>query len=150
MPLETPAPAGTPLLSNPAPRAVEIGTGGSGGVGTRRTRGRVAGSTQNLQYGRADVKVYPINEDQLVQLGTFRGLASVCLTLAGAAFGFGLNVYKDLQIQGQVPTDVLAYWGAVRDLSFCASIALLIVAIILFGFGHHRLAQIKGNTKFDA
>src|SRR5262249_6022921 len=86
----------------------------------RRTSGG-GGSTQTPRYGRADVRVYPINEDQLAQLGTLRGLAGVCFTLAGAAFGFALNVYKDLQIQGQVPPDVLAYWSAIRDVSFVAS-----------------------------
>ena len=95
------------------------------------------------------MKVYPINEDQLAQLGTLRGLGGICFTLAGAAFGFALNVYKDLQIQGQIPAEVLAYWSAIRDVSFFAAIVLAIIGVFFFGKGYWRLHQIKGATKFD-
>src|SRR6266566_2317610 len=80
-------------------------TGGSGGsdapaataqpiIAPRRRSGAGGtgkGSTHNLLYGRADVKVYPLNEDQLSHLGLLKGLSGLCFTLAGAAGGFAIN-----------------------------------------------------------
>ena len=137
------------------PKALVGGSGdetpkrGTSGNVARQRRASTGGSTQTPLYGRAGLKVYPINEDQLAQLGTLKGLSGLCFTLAGAAFGFAINIYKDLNIQGQIPKEVLAYWSAVRDFSFGAAIILALVGVGLFLFGHHRLSQIKKKTTFD-
>jgi hypothetical protein len=96
------------------------------------------------------VKVYPINEDQLSQLALLRGLAGLCFTVAAAAFGFSANLYKDLQIQGQIPTDILSYWSAIRDACFWTSIVLGIIGLIFLARGGLRLKKIKDSTKFES
>jgi hypothetical protein len=73
----------------------------------------------------------------------------VCFTLAGAAFGFAANVYKDLQFQTQVSADMLAYWGAIRDVSFFVSIVLAVLGVMFWGKSKYRLHQIKKSTKFN-
>jgi hypothetical protein len=60
----------------------------------------------------------------LAGIAALRGLSGLCFTVAAAAFGFSVNLYKDLQIQGQIPADVLSYWSAIRDSCFLASIVL--------------------------
>lgn len=95
------------------------------------------------------MKVYPINEDQLAQLGTLKGLSGISFTLAGAAIGFAAGIYKDLQIQGSVPSEVLGYWTAIRNVSLGVGIVLGIVGAIFFVWNVVRLSQIKGRTKFE-
>ena len=118
------------------------------GGAVRRSRG-ISGSTQNLVYGQADVKVYPINEDQLHYLGVTKGLSGLCFTLAAAALGFAINIYKDLQIQGQIPLDVVGYWTGIRNASLVAAIVLGIAGAVFYGLGFHRLRTIKKNTRFN-
>jgi len=95
------------------------------------------------------VKVYPLNEDQLSYIGVVKGLAGLCFTLAAASGGFAVNIYKDLQIQGQVPKDVTAYWDAIRNVSGTVAIILAVLGTIFFGIGHYRLKEIKKRTQFD-
>ena len=96
------------------------------------------------------MNIYPISEDQLHYIGVTKGLSGLCFTLAGAALGFGINIYKDLQIQGAVPLDVVGYWMGIRNASFIAAVALGVAGAVAFWLGYHRLYTIKKNTKFDA
>lgn len=115
-------------------------------------RGRVvqSGSTIQFRYGHAQMKVYPLTEAQLSELGTLRGIGVFCITIAGSLFGFGINVLKDLQLASSAPPETLARWQVIQ---FCCLILALILGAVGGGLlwnSRTKLDKFKDATTFES
>lgn len=106
------------------------------------------GSTQIPKYGTATLRVYPINEDQLSELGLLRGISAASMTAAGTLFGFGINVFKDLQISTGTPVAAAVRWQTIAGASVVVGIICAIVAVIFWRKGSTKLTAIKNRTSF--
>jgi hypothetical protein len=123
---------GTAYLTDPT----EVGTSAA------------TGSTQNLLYGTADVKVYPINEYQLSLLGQNRGWAGLCFTLAGVAFGFGMNLWVSIDLATGVPKETLIKWETIRWACLGASGLLTVAGLVFLALGYGVIRKLRKRTTF--
>lgn len=137
-------PEGT-LGSSPPEIPEEIGTNPTPAPRRRRT----SGSKQPIQYGHYPLKVYALNESQLSELGLLKGLSTICFTLAGGLFGFGVNLFINVELATPAP-QVRTTWYVIAACALVASVALAGTGILFTCKGHTKLAAIKRDTIFDA
>jgi hypothetical protein len=63
-----------------------------GGNPIEPQRTAAGGSSFAFQYGRRHVNAYPITEGELSEIGTLKGLSTLCFSLSSALIGFGGNM----------------------------------------------------------
>lgn len=140
---------GTNATSSPSASAA----GGTGGADPTPTRAPVprkrGGSTQDLSHGRMAVKIYPLSEDQLENIGLQRGISAACFALAGTCFGFGLNVVKDLQINSGTSEAVFARWQAISYISMGCALVLACLGGYFWWRGQNTISKIDARTTFQ-
>jgi hypothetical protein len=137
---------------------VETASGGSGGglpqrgaspaPTARPRRGVAGGSTQTLLYGQVDVKVYPINEDQLSLLRQNRGWAGLCFTIAGVLFGFGMNTWLGIDLSSGVSEVVLARWQTIQWMCLGLAVFFVLAGCVFLRLGHSVISKLKNRTSF--
>jgi hypothetical protein len=103
-----------------------------------------------MSYGRLKMKVYPLTDAHLSELGMLRTGAQASLALATGLFGFGINVAKDIELAGTIPAESAVRWSTIQYGSLAISAVLFVLAFILFLMGHSKLSKIKKETSFDA
>jgi len=106
------------------------------------------GSPIDFDYGSRRMRAYPLSELDLKDLARIGSEAAICFSLAGAAFGFAVNLVKDLSIATGVSSEVAATWGTIRTVCFIASAGFALAGIYLFATGHRRVEDIKRQTSF--
>jgi len=85
----------------------------------------------------------------LSELGTLRGISGAALAFAGTFLGFGINVFKDLQINSGAAADVVVRWQTIGAASLLASVFFAIVAFVYWRKGHSKLEAIKSAVDFS-
>ena len=117
---------------------------GSTGSPKRRPRS----SRFDVDYGRRDLKAYPMTEGELHALAALGIAGTVAFSLAAGFLGFALDLHKDLAMASDVPESAAAFWGAVRVMSFVGAVAMAIVGTGCIVAGHVKVSNIKKETTF--
>lgn len=107
------------------------------------------GSTFTMSYGKRIVKAFPITESELNEVAAAKRIAAVCFTIAGALFGFAMNLNKDMQFANSLPEKVTSFWNAIWYACLIGSGITSLLGIWLWLRGHNRLAEIKREARFD-
>lgn len=94
------------------------------------------------------MKVYPINEDALDNLGTLNRDFSVLLAMAAALAGFALDLTKDLIITTGTPPDRLAFAAGANLVCWIGAGVMASFAIAKWRERGNRLRKIKEDVTF--
>ena len=77
-------------------------------------------------------------------------LATACLSFGSGLLGFSINLHKDLALAGKdVDPDILHWWDKIQYPMFTAGAIFVVVGIIAFLVGKHKVHVIKQETEFD-
>lgn len=125
--------------------------GGLAGLGRGRGGGnppRPRAAKTDLQHGRSVLKVYPINEDALENLGTQNRDFSILLALAAGFGGFALDLSKDLVISEGASAAKLAFAGGINLVCWIVAILFAVAAVAKWKEKGSRLKAIKEAVTF--
>lgn len=119
------------------------------GVGQRpKPAPKARAAKTGLQHGEAVLKVYPINEDALDNLGTLNRDFSVLLALSAGLAGFALDLSKDLVITTGTPLGRLAFAAGVNVTCWIIASLVAAAAIAKWREKGNRLKKIKEDVTF--
>lgn len=109
-----------------------------------------ANSTLQIMGGKAQVKAYPLTEDELTTLAVVQGGASLFFTIAGVCLGFWLNVSQQLAFTSKdTSAAVVTQWRTLMGVSGWLAFFALMIAAALSVFNHSRVRKIKKRTIHD-
>lgn len=116
-------------------------------VSPRRTRAPRAAQT-NLQHGKSVLKVYPINEDALENLGNLNRDFSLLLAGATGFGGFALDLSKDLVMATDATAVKLAYAAGTNVVCWVVALMFAAAAFAKWREKGSRLTHLKENVFF--
>lgn len=119
----------------------------AGGGKTPRKRGNRGTTKLDRIPGRRPMKEYPLTGYEMLALGGVQGGSAVLFALAGALFGFWLNVGQSIAFAAtETDKGVVAYWEGLRDAALVGSIVCVALALGLFILSGCVALKIKRDT----
>jgi hypothetical protein len=113
----------------------------------RKTRQNRAAKT-DLQHGKSVLKVYPINEDALENMGTLNRDFSILLAGATGFGGFALDLSKDIAMASDPDVERLAFAAGTNLVCWIIAILLAVAAFGKWREKGSRLRDIKKAVTF--
>lgn len=107
----------------------------------------ISGTGFNRIPGRRDMKEYPLTEGELNELAYTGGFGTLFFSLAAFLLGLWIDVSKDIALSPEVSEAERAFWNAVKVGCLIGAAVAVLIAVLMFWRGYHRLSQIKKETK---
>lgn len=95
------------------------------------------------------MKMYSLTEGELGELSLLQGGATICFSLASAAFGFWLSVTQAIAFSENLSEVVLATWKTWKAASLIVAVSLAVGGALFRWRGHCRLDRIKAEMDHD-
>lgn len=92
------------------------------------------------------MKEYPLTEGELNELAGLGLLATACFSLAAGAFGFAIDVSKDVAFATDLPATAVTFWETLRGVALALAGVLTLCGGGFVWRGRSRLSAIKRET----
>lgn len=110
------------------------------------TIGPSAGSAIQPVYAQRSMKCYPVTESELKQIGLANLGVTIFVGLGGTCFGFGVDVFKDVQLAQTVPAGAKAFVDIMQPGAIAVGVVCWIIAGALWFWRRDMLRLIKDES----
>ncbi|MGX7875992.1 hypothetical protein ACVDG5_027740 [Mesorhizobium sp. ORM6] len=100
-----------------------------------------------LVIGSREMRCYTVTDSELKQLGLANLAISATFGIGSALFGFGLDIFKDVEMSPSLPASAQTLAQVVQPLCFYVGIAFWAFSVGLFFWRNGMLSIIKKESK---
>lgn len=121
-------------------------------VGAKGTTGssRSVRRTEKVRLpGRRTVKEYPVDRDELFELGGAGLLTTLFFSIGFSLLSRYLELVKDLEFERDLPKELIARWSAIRDDAYTGAAIFISCGIVVFLVGGAKIWSIIRSTEHD-